>query len=666
MGALPKADPAMRPQLRDDVRFVESPDGAYVHSDYGACTLRGRQAYAWLARLAPALTGSHTLAELTEHLSGDRRAMVEQLVGRLAEQRFVVDARQARAHGLSDEELRAYAEEIAFIGYALDSPESRFERIRRAHLVLTGSGPLLDALAGACAGAGWRRVTVISPEPGRAVQTAETARRDPAQEFQALSSSTGVAEALGDADVVLQVGTDLDDLVATARACEAAGVVLGQALAGPAEVWLSQVGRPSRTAGESGWHRLAGLPAAAPVAPDEDLLSGPVPTVVAAVLALACFSHVTGLDTTSERTLTRIDLRTLDTLPHRFLPHPHARGGGAGAVEELTKVLAAAGPVTASLDADGLLALAADLVDSRTGVLGMLDEQALVQSPLAVCQAVVSDPFGVLPGWAPGPRAFGWGPDQRTARLRCLLAALATYGLLALGPQDGPAWGVELPDGRPRPIPEPDLQLTGTGTLRSPSGTGIRTLQPPNGTGAGAMEPPLGIGAGSSWAEALAAGLRAHCEHLLAARLPATDDTVAGTPVEPGGDPVAEALLRQLVLAGETPHLRDHTTFLGAPAITLTTPALGTVVSVSGTVADALRDGLERLLLRWQSRTARQPAYATAHPLWPPDGDPAEAVRAMAGALRRAGMVPVAVPLDGDPEAARLLPFVTRVVLLDD
>ncbi|MFC7111091.1 hypothetical protein ACFQQB_68260 [Nonomuraea rubra] len=41
-------------------------------------------------------------------------------------------------------------------------------------------------------------------------------------------------------------------------------------------------------------------------------------------------------------------------------------------------------------------------------------------------------------------------------------------------------------------------------------------------------------------------------------------------------------------------------------------------------------------------------------------------MRTMAGALRRAGKVPVAVPLDGDPEAARLLPFVTRVVLLDD
>ncbi|GAA3162324.1 hypothetical protein [Nonomuraea salmonea] len=86
----------------------------------------------------------------------------------------------------------------------------------------------------------------------------------------------------------------------------------------------------------------------------------------------------------------------------------------------------------AAVEVDGLLALTAELVDSRLGVLGMLEEGALVQSPVAVCRAVVSDPLGVLPGWAPAREAFGWGADQRTARLRCLLAALATYGVLAL------------------------------------------------------------------------------------------------------------------------------------------------------------------------------------------------------------------------------------------
>lgn len=699
MGALPKADSAMRPQLKDDVRFVECPDGAYVHSDYGACTLRGRQAYAWLTRLAPALTGRHTLAELTADLPGDRKAMVERLVGQLAEQRFVVDARQARPHGLTEAELRAYAEEIAFIGYALDSPEERFERVRNARLVLTGAGPLLEALAGACVGSGWRHVTVISPDPERVRRVADAARRDSAQEFRTLPFSRDLPT---NADVVLQVSEDPGELVTTARACEAAGIVLGQALVGPAEVWISQVGRPSETAAESGWLRLAGLPAATPAPPGEDLMIGPVPTVVAAILALACFSRVTGLDQGPERELVRVDLRSLDTLTHRFLAHPRAataapRPQVLGSVEELTEALAplkAAAPAhaatraqesppaqqgslahdavpardvasadagsavaekaVAAVEADELLALISELVDPRLGVLGLLDEQALAQSPLAVCRAVVSDPFGVQPGWAPARQAFGWGPDQRTARLRCLLAALATYGVPARNEQ-----GVELPDGRPRTVRAADLGLPSR-----PSGTAAGLGAPTDPHPAPSTQhPPVGTGAGLSWTEALAAGLRSHCERLLRDHL--SNDSPS-SPIDPPQDPEAAALLRQLTLAGETPDIHDSTAVLGVPAVTLTVPGQEALVSAAPTLTDAIRDGLERLLLRWQSRAPGQHAYGRLHPLWPPGGDPARAVQTMAGALRRLGKVPVAVPLHGDPEVSRRLPFVARIVLLDD
>ncbi|MET8862775.1 hypothetical protein ABZW11_07435 [Nonomuraea sp. NPDC004580] len=582
--------------------------------------------------------------------------MVERLVGQLAERRFVVDARQPRAHGLSEMELRAYAEEIAFIGYALDSPEERFERIRRARLALVGAGPLLEVLAEACVGSGWRHVTVIAPDPDgdrggleRVRRVADAARRDPLQEIRTLPFSGDLRMIAGNADIVLQVSADLDELVAAARACEAAGIVLGQALVRPAEVWVGPVGRPSETAAESGWYRLAGLPAASPALPDEDLLTGPVPTVVAAVVALACFSRVTGLDTGSERELIRVDLRTLDTLPHRFLAHPRAtrtQEGGPDGVEELAEALAAAPAAektVGAVEVDGLLALTAELVDSRLGVLGLLDEQALVQSPVAVCRAVVSDPFGVLPGWAPAREAFGWGADQRTARLRCLLAALATYGVLALRPDgEGSVRGVALPDGLPWSV-RWSVRFTG---LRVPED---------------ASWPPVGTGAGLSWMEAVAAGLRAHCEDLLSNGSPAVRTGISIEPPRDAEDAEVEALLRQLALAGESPDVHDHTAVLGVPAVALAVPGQEVLVSVGPTLTDAVRDGLERLLLRWQS-----PALGgRLHPLWPPGGDPVAAVRVMAGALRRAGKVPVAVPLRGDPEVSRRLPFVARVVLLD-
>ncbi|MET8146133.1 YcaO-like family protein [Sphaerisporangium sp. NPDC005288] len=724
MGALPRADMAMRPRLSDDVRFVESPDGVYVHSDYGACVLRGRQAYAWLSRLAPALTGEHTLAELTERLPGDKRDMVENLVRRLAEQRFVVDARRSRPHGLTEDERRVYAEEIAFIGYVLDSPEWRFERLRGSRLVLAGDGPLLTALLAACVGTGWRRISVAGPGPAAIGRTVEEARRDPAQEVRIVPGASLPDVIANDADVLLQVSTDIGALVRTARACEAAGIPAGQALVRPAEVWLSQVGRPSVTAVESGWHRLAALPAATPAASGENLLVGPLPEVVAAMPALACFSHLTGLDAVGaapEPALTRVDLRNLDTFPHRFVPHPRVvtrRARGPEAARALAESLASA----AAVGAGELPDRAAEAIDSRLGLIGALDEEGLAQTPLPVCQATVSDPLGALPRWAPPPQIVGWGEDRRTARLRCLLAALATYGVLAAADTDGPhtadrdamsrdamgwdgggqdggnedvpgqgggnenvprrdaeredvagrdarggdvggqgvVWGVELPEGRPRAVPVAALRLTGTGMLRAPEGTG----------------------AGLTWPEALAAGLRAHVESLLVARLTGgtagtpgapsdlTTDFVAGPAADPPAgllsDPVAGALARRLRLAGVPLDVRDCTSILGVPAHAFTVPGGAVLVSAAATAQAALRDGLERLLLAWQSRAERQSAYSAARPLWAPSGDPEEAVRVMTRALRAAGRVPVAVPLDGDPEASRLLPFVTQVVLLDD
>ncbi|MEU8276309.1 hypothetical protein ACFYOK_13375 [Microbispora bryophytorum] len=647
MGALPHADTAMRPRLRDDVRFVECPEGVYVHSDYGSCTLRGRQAYAWLSRLAPVLTGRHSLAELTAQLPDDKRDMVEGLVRRLAEQRFVVDARQARPHGLTEAERRTYAEEIAFIGYALDSPEWRFERLRRSRLVLAGDGPLLVALLEACAGSGWQRITVICPDTEAVAQAADRARRDPGQEIHAVSAQDHPRALTRDADVVLQVGTDIDTLVTSARACEAAGVVLGQALVRPAEVWLGQVGTPSMTAAESGWHRLAALPAVTPPHSGEDWLVGPVPAVVASMLALACFSHLTGLDavgTSQKLQLTRVDLRNLDTVPHRFVPHPRAGACAAAPRADAVRDAVRSPASGASVDAGELLDRAAEVVDSRLGLLGMLDERGLAQAPLSVCLATVSDPFGALPRWTPPPRVVGWGEDRRTARLRCLLAALATYGVLAAGPAaraggEDVLWGVELPGGRPRSVPVAALHLAG----------------------AGALQVSDGAGAGLSWAEAVAAGLRTHCETLLAARLRQDPTAEAGLPV----DLTADGSARQLALAGERPDVRDHTSVLGVPALSFTVPGGPVLVSAAATAPAALRDGLERLLLRWQSRAEGQSAYAGARPLWAPAGDPAEAVRLMAGALRATGRVPVAVPLAGDAEASRLLPYVTQVVLLE-
>ncbi|WP_170223628.1 hypothetical protein [Nonomuraea turkmeniaca] len=587
------------------------------------CILRGPHAYAWLARLAPALDGRRTLAELTVALPDDKRAMVDRLVGSLVEQRFVVDARNEPAEGLTDAERRLYADEIAFIGYAFDSPEKRFLQARQSRVTLSGEGPLLRAVLTAFLGFGCRDLRVVTADPAGLATLISREHRDPGQRVRVESLDTGSS------DLLVQIGDDIGELVRTSRECHRSGTPVAQVLVRPSEVWVSEVGPPAVTQAESGWHRLAAAPVEPRLRAEENWLTGPVPSVVAAVLGLACFSFLTGMERPLEDgtpRLTRIDLRNLDTRSHRFLPHPRA----------ITTAPAPDGGVT-PVNAEQVLERVPDLVDPWLGALTSLDEGDLAQSPLAVCRARVSDPLSVLPHWVPLPEVAGWGEDRQTARFRAMLAAAAVYG--GLTTQEGVYEGVELLTGRIRPI----------------------SLD---------QEPaPVGVGAGLSWDQAVAAGLRAHCEHLLQEGVDGGDSgTLAGPDGDharisaglDGGHPAVELpdshLGRMIGLAGLDVDVRDLTDVLGVPAFGFRLAGHGVVVSCAPTPYQAMHDGLERVLLRWQN-----PVYGQEPPRWL-DGPPDTAL--LAHALRRQGRVPVAVRLAGDPAAARMLPCAVRVVLL--
>jgi hypothetical protein len=652
----------MRPRLREDVRFVETPDGAYVQGDLGACTLRGPRAYAWLSRLAPALTGEHALAELTGRLPDDKRELVEHLVHRLAEQRLVVDVRADEPHSLTEAELRTYDEEIAFVGYALDSPQRRFQRLRSSRMTMLGEGGVLRALLAAGLGCGWRHLRVVTS--GRTEDLPEViarARRDPAQTVRIEHGIGEPSELAAQADVILQVATETGPLVALCRSCRDSGPALGQILVRPDEAWLAPVGPPAETVAESGWRRLAALAGAEP-ATTEDWLTGPVPELLAGQLALGCFSYLTGLDQLpdslrrpSGALLTKVDLRTLDTRPHRFVRHPRAglatvapsRADPAqpeAAARATASRLAAAPPVPAA----ELVERAAVLVDSRTGVLGLLDEGDLAQVPLAVCRATLSDPYRVLPEPVP-PEVFGWGPERDTARSRTLLAALATYGTLVVDPGNGDpglVWGTEVPSGQPRPVPAGDVY---------PALAGVRVP----------YQAPAGAAAGYTWAGAVAAGLRDHCAALLGERLAAVGHDFPQRDPATVPDPAVTHLTRLLATAGADVTVLDLTSVLDLPGYAFALDGRHVAVSCAPSALAALHDGLERTLLAWQARAERQPAYAAAAPRWIDAGGEAAVVR-LAEALLAAGRRPVAVPLDRDAEATRQLPFLVRVVLRDD
>ncbi|MGW4111044.1 hypothetical protein ACWEFJ_09210 [Actinosynnema sp. NPDC004786] len=596
----------MRPRLRADVRYARSPDGVYVRGSAGACTLTGATSYEWLDRLAPFLTGEHALSDLVDPLSADQRAAVEHLVRVLHEQHLLVDAVDDEPHALTEEELRVYEPEIAFLRYATDSAEHRFERLRSARVTLRGGGPVLAALLAAGLRSGWRRVSVRTDDDVTALRAvARAATRDDAQRVD-FDREAGT-------DLLLCVSDRRDALVAAARDGARWDVPLGQVLVGGDEAWVTAVGPPDRVRAPSCWRRLG---AWRDPGPDEGLLTGPVPGVIAAHVALAAFRHLTGWAAEDEEpVLTRIDLRDLTSRAHR--PRPYAVTGRAG-------------PDAA---ADGFHDRLRWFVDDRVGVLGRLDEDDLPQVPLAVCRASVSDPASALPAWAPAPEVAGWGGDREQARWRAALAGLATYASLV------DARGGERPD-----------LLTGGTSAVAPV-----ALRVP-------YRAPVGVAAGRTWADAVTAGLRAHCEALVAARVGEGRPCDLPTAVRVVGDERASDLWRLLRAAAVTVHAVDLGGVLGVPAFALRLAGT-TITSCATTAAEALRDALERAVLHWQCDLSDDVAvtrWAEGETDAPPSADPR--CHALAAALRRAGRLLLAVPLVADDAVRDLVPCLVRVV----
>lgn len=602
---------------------------------------------------------------------------MQELAETLSEQRFVVAAVGDEPPLLDAEEQQVYAAEIASIRGGLDSAQRRFQRVRTARIVLVGEGPVVDALLATGLRWGWCHVRVLAPATQAEAlrEVVVTTRRDPKQSVRlqpwphvrSAEDREWPVDIADAADVVLQVCGEARrlDMIAVSRACAGSGTALGQVLVGADEAWLTPVGPPDEVQAESCWRRLAALRGTdADTSSGQEWLVGPVPGAVAAQLARSCFSYLTAPQAlpTPQRApqppqLTRVDLRTLVTQTHRVRPHPLA-GPQPPATEADTRALIADLAGGDPVEAADLLDRAAGFIDARTGLLGVLDEEELTQVPLSVCRASVSDPYGVLPAWAPPPSVLGWGNDRTTARLRALLAALAAYGTLATECVTEQQWGLELATGVLRAVPT----MAAYPVLR------------------GAPLPyraPVGAVAGRCWSDAIAAGLRAHCEALLVAR---SEPGGRGFPQREATEMVAETadeqatqLLNLLHAADQRVRVTDLSGVLGLPAFAFRTGADPVVVTCAATVAEALRDGLERTVLHWQAHFGGQPAPQVSPARWPvelqapqtggPDAD--ARCRVLSSVLSLAGHVPVAVPISQDRQARSLLPYVVQVLLCD-
>ncbi|MEU2628883.1 hypothetical protein ABZ641_17795, partial [Kitasatospora sp. NPDC007106] len=427
----------IRPRLRGDVYVMRVPEGAYIRSNLGGSMLKGASTYEWIQRIAPLLDGTRTLGELCAAVPEQSRAALARLTLLLLGKGYVKNVLDDRPHTLTADLARTYAANIAFVEYFTDSPELRFERYREAAVVLTGAGPLLQALTNAQLRSGVRTATVApfpeSPfDRDRVAEHLAAARAlDPDQRLAHLEAVDDDRLAAG-AAMVLHVADR--PMIGRARrlprTARAAGAAFAQAVAVGDEAWIGPViGEDGdATAWESAWRRLCALAPDLPGAdlrdrPDlapSDFLRGPTVALVANQLCFAAFRHLTGIDRgqAADR-LVRFDLETLETATHAFLPHPLA----LPAVPDdpaRPAALSAAPPV----DDEELARRAVDCVDPRTGVFAEITERDYEQLPLFVSEVMVSDPVGLAGGPFP---VHGCGESVVESRQRAVRRAFERY-----------------------------------------------------------------------------------------------------------------------------------------------------------------------------------------------------------------------------------------------
>ena len=125
--------------LRPDVYYTRSDDGLYMLTHEGPVFFGGRSVHPLLVKLAPYLNGCHSLAELTENLSGERREMVRKLLTALMAKGTIKQIPEANGFAPDDAGQRIdHRDEVSFLGYFHDSGCRTFRDYRAEKTVVIG------------------------------------------------------------------------------------------------------------------------------------------------------------------------------------------------------------------------------------------------------------------------------------------------------------------------------------------------------------------------------------------------------------------------------------------------------------------------------------------------------------------------------------------------
>ncbi len=420
----------VRPRLRADALFTATDGGVLFQYPEGQFVLKGRTAYPWMCRLAPHLTGAHTVAELCDGLPKEREDAVIGIVRTLLERGAVRDVRpdgsgaREGSSPLPEAVLARFRDQLAYLDHQLGGPAATsFARFRDTRVLIVGGGEAAESCAVTLLRNGLRAVTLTgayeeAPHQLLLEQQDLRAAGCDADVVMRAVGEKGPDDADNDVDLVVACGTGHGELLRRNRAALDGGPALlpltsldGAAVLGPLVL-----GPLMRGAGH-GEGAAEGLPGGCWQCAVLRLAANLEPTAAAALLravhtgrpsdrpdaqlgrmlgttlAFDVFRHRTGaLPAESAGALVIQDRTTWETSRETLLAHPDC-----GACGEPPRAPAGRGERTVPrAPAGSRPAEEGVLFGSHAGVFRRYADDELPQSPLRAATVEVA---------APGPSA---------------------------------------------------------------------------------------------------------------------------------------------------------------------------------------------------------------------------------------------------------------------
>jgi bacteriocin biosynthesis cyclodehydratase domain-containing protein len=646
------------------------------------------------------------------------------LLEKLFTHQFLRDASEDQLSLLQPEDAEDYALNGAFTA-AFQSPAAAvasFERFCEQRFLLLGGSAGLSALVRASCRGGVRQMSaLVTPgedDSSRSCQgelDAVVGENGSEQTVRLLSSACWDDEAelrsiIQGCDAVVHLAAR--PMIARARLlnrlCVEERKAFIQAVPLGDQVWLGPlVGAELEGCWECAWRRWQANQEGfsepqedyafrdQPGTPGSCFLAQPELTMLAQWLIFGLFRHFTRTGSPdSERHLSILDLATGLSETHAFLPHPHCQAcqfpPAPTAIHFLEHIqqLQRQSPIE---PADLLERLRAGVVDARLGLFTFLEDADVVQMPLAIAKATLSNPM---------PRHCN--PEKLTlaeaginideARWRAAQKACTSYAahlvdcrrLLSseeIHHLSAPLISAEQVRGGQASLDQRGLwtwawDIQARQARLVPARSVFSPLSQP---GQG-FEDERGVAAGLSWDEAVCQALLDWCNYLTVeelknARRPYMRVDLTDSLLTPEG---AHLHLLLKIAAGEEIAAYDITGQLRVPTFVLCRGEKVVACSSHWNQAQALTMGFTQALLPYQVEPSRPcsgemvstsdfPAAlrgtdrSVPHYILPETWQ--ERQTWTLKSLQASDLRALAVPLDHDPALARVLPFVVRILL---